>query len=282
MTPAPSPQAFSPGSATLIFLPIKGDSAETTFAQGAAIALSDGVTAAVRSADSNAVFFNGEAIDLPPVERIVQRLAPTNVEVHLETPLPLGCGFGVSAGCALTTAFAIARQYDLDLSREDLARIAHRAEVESGTGIGDVATQITGGIVYRRGESGPFDCVPLPIEVGELFYCVFDPISTKEILADPKFQRTLHEEGQRAMNWLAVHHANLTMNDLMNRSLEFAEQTELLTDARVKRTISKARSLSGSATMVMLGQSVLSTIQTDQEIEWRPCTIDVQGTRWLS
>lgn len=275
------PLAFSPGSATLMFLPVHGSTPMDTYAKGFAIALTDGVTASVRRAKRIRIHLNNREITLPPVRTVIERLALEPVEAYFETPLPLGCGFGVSAACTLTTAFALAKEFDYEFSREELARIAHEAEVTSGTGIGDVATQLTGGIVYRRGITGPFDCLSLPLHIEELFYCVFGPISTKEILANPKFQQTLRLEGSDAMTWLEANHQRMSITDLFQRSLTFAERTELLTDPQVRQIINKVQEGQGSATMIMLGQSVLATQCTDNDIEWQRCGIDTQGTRWV-
>lgn len=277
----PSPQAFSPGSATLIFLPCHGPTVREVFAKGAAIALENGVTAAVRPARRSHILFNGKPMSLAPVQAVLDHLAPEAVEVHLETPLPLGCGFGVSAGCSLTTAFAIARRYGIEIPREELGMIAHRAEVESGTGIGDVATQLSGGIVYRRGETGPFDCVKICPQTDPLHYRVFGPISTKEILADPKFQQTLEREGTAGIEWLQEYHETINLSQLLDRSLQFAERTELLTHEPVRREVDHCRDNGGHATMVMLGQSVIATAPGESE-DWQSCSVDELGTRWLN
>ena len=145
-----TPSAFSPGSVTCFFSPVVHESAEKTCSRGVAINLSHGVVAALRPATSILTTLNGRPIDLPPVRHVVETLAPEPVALQFETALPLGCGFGVSAACALTAAFAIARRYDLPSSRTELGMAAHVAEVVHRTGYGDVASQLCGGFVYRR------------------------------------------------------------------------------------------------------------------------------------
>lgn len=282
----PSPQTFSPGSATFIFLPCKGSTLKETFAKGSAVALEDGVTAAVRPASTSRVFFNGLDIELPPVKYVLDQIAPEPMEVHLETSLPLGCGFGVSAGCSLTTTFALAKRFDLEMTREELGMIAHAAEVNSGTGIGDVTTQLSGGIVYRRGERGPFDCVKMDLNPDPLHYCIFGPISTQEILNDPHFQQTLAREGESGLTWLRENHQSTSLEALLDRSLEFAGRTDLLRSESVRTAIDAIRAQGGHATMVMLGQSVIAThphreLQRSIDINWHTCRVDQEGTRWL-
>ena len=55
--------------------------------------------------------------------------------------LPLGYWFGISGASALATAYALNRLLKLKKSNKELAIIAHIAEVESKTGLGDVTNQ---------------------------------------------------------------------------------------------------------------------------------------------
>src|SRR5438874_1344016 len=105
----PTPIAFSPGSVTGFFLPCLRPSPSETDSRGFAINLDEGVTAAVRPAASHRILLNGRPLDLPPALQVLEELAPEPVAAHLETTLPLGCGFGVSASGALSTAFALDR-----------------------------------------------------------------------------------------------------------------------------------------------------------------------------
>ena len=130
MTLTPTPLAFSPGSVTCFFVPNMGASPQETSSPGCGICISDGVTAAVRPAVAASICFNGQPIDFPPVRTVVDNLAPEPVEVFLETPVPLGCGFGISAASSLTTAFALARRFSLEKTRWQLGEIALSAEIQ--------------------------------------------------------------------------------------------------------------------------------------------------------
>ena len=174
-----SPIAFSPGSVTGFFLPVFGPTNEGTVSRGLSFCLDRGVTAAVRLSPSHQVILNGRPIELAPVHQILQVLAPEPVSAILETTLPLGCGFGVSAAATLSTAFVLNQRFELGRSATQLAMLAHAAEVSHLTGIGDVAAQVSGGIVYRRCLSGPLDTVrldhvPAPDSVLRLFRAPVD------------------------------------------------------------------------------------------------------------
>jgi pantoate kinase len=278
----PTPLATSPGSVTGFFLPQLRPSPDETCSLGFALNLDEGVSAAVVPAAAHQVLLNGQPLDLPPVREVLDELAPEPVAVHLETPLPLGCGFGVSAAGALSTAFALDRRFGLGRARADLGMTAHRAEVRHRTGIGDVAAQLCGGAVYRRCRTGPLDCMRLDaVPQSALYYRSFGPLATKAVLGSAPLARRLAEAGRRAVDWLEQHRAEATLGALLDRSLEFAEETGLLTHPLVRSAIYEVRALGGRATMIMLGHSVLAALPPAEGSGWTRCGLDLQGTRLL-
>ena len=280
-TTTPTPSAFSPGSVTCFFVPNVGTTVEETSSPGCGICISDGVTAAVRPAASTVIRFNGRPIDFPPVRCVIDEIAPEAVEVFLETPVPLGCGFGISAASSLTTAFALARRFDLEKSRRQLGEIVLRAEILQRTGIGDPITQLTGGVVLRRWRSGPFDAESLSMPPADLSYRVFGPLSTREVLSNPTLVKRLAEEGRSCVDWLEQNQQTVTMEQLLVRTLNFAQKSGLVTDARVIEAIDAVQRNQGRAMMVMLGQSVLADRLPQDATGWRECRIDPLGTRYL-
>jgi pantoate kinase len=277
--------AVSPGSVTGFFLPQLQPSPQQTCSLGFALNLDEGVSAAVVPAATHQVILNGQPIDLPPVREVFDQLLDETdepVAVHLETPLPLGCGFGVSAAAALSTAFALNRRFCLGCDPAELGMMAHVAEVKHRTGIGDVAAQMCGGAVYRRCRIGPFDCVRLDIGPPRpLYYRSFGPLPTRDILSSPALARRLEEAGRRAVDWLERHWATVTLDALLDRSLEFAEESGLLTHPLVRSAIYEVRALGGRATMIMLGHSVLATLPPAEGSAWKRCGLDLHGTREL-
>jgi pantoate kinase len=276
-----TPVAFSPGSVTCFFSPSVHEAPEATYSRGLAINLSHGVVAALQPATELTTTLNGLPIELPSVRQVATSLAPESVALQFETALPLGCGFGVSAACALTAAFAIARRYDLPRSRTELGMAAHVAEVVHRTGYGDVASQLCGGFVYRRCRDGPLDSVRLSIPQRPLYYRVFGPLETALILGSVSKIAAITREGHEAVQWLQRHLEHLTLDDVLSRSLEFATAAGLITDQRVATTIEEVRAAGGSATMIMLGHSVLSTRAVPPIADWVSCSVDMAGTRWL-
>jgi pantoate kinase len=210
-------------------------------------------------------------------------LAPEPVAAILETTLPLGCGFGVSAAAALALAFVLNERFELGRSVEQLALLAHGAEVSHRTGIGDVAAQVSGGIVYRRCQSGPLDVIRLEhVSASGLQYISFGPLSTTRVLSSPLITAAITAAGARAVGWLEKNLRTVTIASLLDRSLQFAEESHLLTSPTVRNAIGKVRGAGGSATMVMLGKTVLATAPHLIDEQWTACRIDPLGVRLIS
>lgn len=278
-----SPTAFSPASVTGFFLPVFGPSKAETVSRGLSFCLDRGVTTSIRLASEFQVELNGERIEIAPVRQVLEELAPEPVAAMLETPLPLGCGFGVSAAATLGAAFVINRRFDLGRSPEQLAMLAHGAEVGCLTGIGDVAAQMSGGIVYRRCLSGPLDAVRLDhVPAAELSYICFGPLSTSRVLRSPLITAAIAAAGARAVDWLDSRQRSVTIAALLDRSLQFVEESHLLTSPSVRDAIRRVREAGGAATMVMLGKTVLATGAAPRDDGWNACKIDPRGVRLIS
>ena len=273
--------AFSPGSVTCFFSPSIGSSSATTYSKGCAITVKQGVTASVEAASSTQVFLNGSITNIAPLENVIQKLATEPIKVSLETPLPLGCGFGLSAASCLSVAFAIAKLFHLNLSRQELGMIAHDAEVTYRTGLGDVSSQLCGGVVYRRCEQGPLDSQRLFIKTQPIYFRVFDELETASTLNNAAIMQALAEKGNKANQWLLDNIDKLTLDNLLACARTFAEETKLLTNAAVRNCVQDVLSAGGQATMIMLGQGVLSTLPVGDLSQWIQSEIDEQGTRYL-
>ncbi len=156
------------------------------------------MTASVQSAATTKVFLNGSEKQIAPLEYVIQKLAPGPIEVFLDTPLPLGYGFGLSAACCLSAAFAINKHLGLEKSRLELGMLAHEAEVTYRTGLGDVSSQLCGGVVYRRCEQGPLDSQRLGIKSQPIYFRIFDELETAGTLNNAEIMQALVKEGNKA------------------------------------------------------------------------------------
>jgi len=266
-------QAFVPGHVTGFFTSDHDSDPTKAGSRGCGIALSAGVTVTVRPADAVSVELNGESITMGAVERVLDALeAPAAISAT--TDLPLGAGFGVSGAMALGTALATNAAFDRRLSRNELVTVAHGAEVQAGTGLGDVVAQANGGVTVRLEPGGPqdnaLDRIPARRRIE---YHVIDDLATEGVLDGDT--TALTTAGKKALSDVV---GEPTLDRFMRASREFARESELLT-TRVRDVILDVSEANGTATMAMLGETViaLDTGLTDAGYDAEVCQIHPAG-----
>jgi pantoate kinase len=266
-------QAFVPGHVTGFFTVHSDPDPTKAGSRGGGIALTDGVTVTVRGAENAEVSLNGDPVGMAAVDRVLDALA-VDAEVRGVTDLPLGAGFGVSGAMALGTALAANAAFDCRLSERELTTIAHGAEVQAGTGLGDVVAQQRGGVPIRLEPGGPqdneLDGIPAR---SRLEYHAIDELATDDVLSGST--DALTEAGQRALSMVV---AEPTPQRFMRAARQFAREADLVTPA-VREVITDVTDAGGTAAMAMLGETVfaLGTGLSDAGYDPRVCAIHPCG-----
>ncbi|MFB6121093.1 MAG: pantoate kinase [Halobacteriaceae archaeon] len=266
-----SATAFAPGHVTAFFSVHRHEDPVRAGSRGAGVATSDGVTTTVTPADETTVTLNGAETVIEPVERVLDTLGVT-AHVVCETTLPLGAGFGVSGAAALGTAFAADAAVEMGHSENRLVTVAHVAEVQSGTGLGDVVGQARGGLPVRLDPGAPtqgrLDGVPA---TGRVEYLTFGDLSTAEVIEGDVTD--LSAAGARALDSLRD---RPTPARLVDAGRAFAREADLLVD-EVRAVLDAVP----EASMAMLGRSVFAfgTALTDAGYDASVCEIDHAGAR---
>jgi pantoate kinase len=268
-------RAFVPGHVTGFFTVDRDPDPTVAGSRGAGLALSEGITVTVRPAAETSVTLDGDSIGMEAVERVLDAL-DARAAVHATTDLPLASGFGVSGATALGTALAANRVLGRQLSANELLTIAHGAEVQADTGLGDAVAQARGGVPIRLEPGGPqdnaVDAIPARARVE---YCVLGELATEEIITDDTDRIT--EAGERALSQVV---REPTLEQFMRASRQFAREADLLTD-RVREVVADVSGADGSATMAMLGETVLAfgTGLSDAGYDPTVCRIAPGGAR---
>jgi pantoate kinase len=266
-------QAFVPGHVTGFFTSHPDADPTRAGSQGAGIALSEGVTVTVQPASDVEVVLNDEQVEIEAVERVLETLQ-MEATVRGVTDLPVGAGFGVSGAMALGTALATNAAGDRRLSTNELVTIAHGAEVQAGTGLGDVVAQNRGGLTIRLDPGGPhhnnLDGIPARERIE---YHVVGGLSTDDVL-DGDTGR-LDEAGKQALSDVVQ---EPTVDRFMRASRAFSRESGLLTDA-VREVVTDVTESGGRATMAMLGETVfaLGTGLSDAGYDPEVCQIHHAG-----
>ena len=179
------------------------------------------------------------------------------VEVETNLQLPLSQGFGMSGAGALSATLAVVAAVgdEYGFTRDDAVKAAHLAEVESRTGLGDVAGQSVGGF-ERRLEPGlpPFGKIVSSAIDMEVVLCVLGgALETKAVLTDQEQRQRIVDAGRKAIN-------DFGSSDNLKRFCEvswsFAREAKLTTP-EINKAVADALP-HGCASMSMLGRSVFA------------------------
>jgi pantoate kinase len=266
--------AFVPGHITGFFSVHRDEDDPTaTGSRGAGLTLTDGVEVTVQPADETTVYLDDASIDVESVQRVLETLE-VSATVSAESDVPLGSGFGVSGAMALGTALAANAEFDRKLSENELTTIAHGAEVQAGTGLGDVVAQMRGGAPIRLEPGGPqhgkLDGLPYRARVE---YLPVGELSTEDVLSGDT--DVLSQAGTQALSRVV---GEPTLASFIYASREFAREAHLLT-RDVGRIVEDVSDAGGQASMAMLGETVfaLGSGLTDAGYDPEVCGIHPAG-----
>jgi pantoate kinase len=143
------------------------------------------------------VRFNGIPIDNSIQEACANMLKFTG-RIFSYSELPPSSGFGLSAGAALTTCAAILGN---DTASGKIYEMAHTIELQRGTGLGDVQSQMAGGFHVRiKGGSFPYSITEkIMEEPTELIILPFrKKTPTGEVIKSPSNLLEIVTNGKKA------------------------------------------------------------------------------------
>jgi pantoate kinase len=254
-------RAFAPGNISCVFKVIPHKEPEKMHSLGMGLTVSEGVEVDALHAVETSVSFNGEDIEFPTVISAVKQLTSTDLRLEIASPLPLSCGFGLSGASSLAAVYAVNALLDLGKEEEELALIAHVAEVENLTGLGDVCAQYHGGCLVKLKEGSPLEAQRLAVREQSIYYRYFSPILTSEVIGNAQQRARINAAADTALQGLKKF-ATLDAVDFeecIAVSKEFAVASGLLQDRQVQEVIATIEAEGGAASMIMLGNAVFST-----------------------
>lgn len=177
-----------------------------------------------------------------------------NIDHMIE--VPIGAGFGSSAGGALGTALALSDALGLKMTYNHLGRIAHAAEIKCKTGLGTVGPIMLGGCILTAEPGGPgigiIDRLPLKPEY-VVITGTYGPTTTKQVLASPKKRLEVNRWGKETLDLILE---EPTVENFLLQSLEFAKKTGFMSD-NTKRLVQFAEKAGAiGAAQNMVGEAV--------------------------
>lgn len=265
--------------------------------RGAGIVLDKGVITdvSIEYGEGVYVIINGEtdsklsSITYRTVDLIKERfkIVDKKIIINHEFQIPVGSGFGVSAACALGTSLGIVKALKLPLTYNKAASIAHLAEIEMKSGLGDVIAEITGGLVLRLKEGAPGygrtdRIVPGLSGDGDEYYIIsktLGEIETSTIIEDPFWQKKINQTGETLLGELLE---KPDIHNFFKLSRRFAEETSLLS-LELKEVVDILEEETMGVSMAMLGNTAfaLSKTQDTSLDDVIISQIDDMGCRFL-
>ncbi|MGB7572000.1 MAG: GHMP kinase [Methanothrix sp.] len=254
-------RAWVPSHITGFFAAHRREEPHLSGSVGCGLCLSSGAFTIAEPApelERTEIFLKGVKSEAPVSRFVAERLAGDRGPVRLRTELemPFGAGFGASGAGALGAAYALNHCFDLGLTANQAAAVAHEAEVTFRTGLGDVIAQNCGGLVVRLQPGAPGTGVidRIPVSPISISYVVHGPISTKEVLSDAKVMKAVNAAGEEGLKELLK---KPTLANFMLLSRRFTVQSGLASHWALQ-AIEAVEAAGGAASMIMLGDAVFA------------------------
>jgi pantoate kinase len=219
------------------------------------------------------IFINGKLAPEAETTRTVSQMLLSkadkfyDVVVKHKVDVPVGAGFGSSAGGALTAGLALSKALDLPLTYNQIGRIAHVAEVQCKTGLGTVGPLMLGGCILTVEPGAPGISVIDRIPVSDDYMIVagvFGSTPTKQVLASAEKRREVNRWGRRTLEAIL---AEPSVENFMACCLDFAENAGFMTE-RVRRLVKLAEKAGAvGVAQNMVGEAVHALVLEENVVE---------------
>ena len=264
-------RAFSPAHITGFFkADVEQLEPERMGSLGAGFSIKDGVTTSIIAEKNGKSDFqikvSGYKPDNTDVSEFVvkefQKLVDENyfIEIHHDISVPISYGLGCSGAAALSLSYALNEALCIKLSKEEIGKIAHNAEVFCKTGLGDVIGSFYGGFEIRTKAGAPgIGALKKFDNHSKVIIACFSPISTKKFLEDKL--ELINGLGGRMVNKLIQTN---DYNEFQDMSVEFAKYVKVMTP-KMDSVISELNGIGVRCGVALFGETVFTLIPEEKE-----------------
>ncbi|MHA1975169.1 MAG: pantoate kinase [Candidatus Hodarchaeales archaeon] len=242
--------------------------------RGAGVCIDRGVTTRITEIDSPQleIYFNQKKI--PPSEAIVTKSVvdleissemSRGVRVNHEFEIPIKGGFGASAAGALGTAYCLNDFFKLKKPDLILFQIAHQAEVQTRSGLGDIIGLFQGGLEIRVQEGAPGIGKTIAIDKmndWKIATAYFGSLSTASILSNPVKREAVNRAGSKLLEKLI---RTPEFEVFVQVSHEFTKKVKLYSKQLEKKLNELPKSIIGA--QVMLGDTMILFYQDEDDLQ---------------
>ena len=146
-----------------------------------------------------------------------------------------------------------------------MAKLAHTAEVENKTGLGDVINQYYGGFFVKFVTSSQFVAEPIPISDIPVYCISYGKLLTSSILNNPGAIAKINHAADTGLFQIKqlLSKSTISLSQIFTIAKQFANDSSLLTSSRIMNTMKGIETRGGHTTMIMLGEGIVADIPFD-------------------
>ena len=205
-----------------------------------------------------------ESGDMRVSELVLNRFSVKGkfIDVTHDIDVPVGYGFGCSAAVALSLSIALNDALDCNLTKIQVAQIAHDIEIECRTGLGDVLASYHGGFEIRVKPGAPGVGQVKKINLSEkrdVIIICFNPISTKKFLKE----KILSINGLGGKMVKKLIESNDT-EEFQDMSVKFAKYVNVVTP-KMNQVINLLHKNGIKCGVALFGETVFSLVTKDEK-----------------
>jgi len=181
--------------------------------------------------------------------------------IEHDISIPVGYGLGSSSAVALSLSFALDQALQTKLERKIIGQIAHNAEVNCKTGLGDVLASYHGGFEVRvkPGAPGIGKVEKINTEKISVIMICFSPISTNKFIKERLSQ--INGLGGKMVNRLLE---SKNYDHFQDMSLEFAKYVDVMTP-RMEKIVKELSENNIKCGIALFGETIFSMISQNEE-----------------
>ena len=187
------------------------------------------------------------------------------VTVEHQIDVPVGSGFGTSAGGALTAGLALREALGLPLTYNQIGKIAHVAEIQCQTGLGTVSSlTFSGGcvLVVEPGAPGicQIDRIPITPDYTVVAGFFKSNIPKKPVLTSPQRKQEINRYGKKTMQAIL---SEPTLENFLECCWEFSQKVGFATE-NTRRLVQAAKKAGAvGAAQNMIGEAVHAVVHEE-------------------
>jgi len=182
-------------------------------------------------------------------------------DIEHEISIPVGYGLGSSGAVALSLSFALDQVLETKLDKTTIGQIAHNAEINCKTGLGDVLASFHGGFEIRvkPGAPGIGRVEKIFTDKISVIMICFSPISTNKFIKEHLSQ--INGLGGKMVNRLLE---SKNYEHFQDMSLEFAKFVNVITP-RMQKLVDELSKNNIKCGIAFFGETVFSMIPKEDE-----------------